>query len=124
MVFDLDKLIAERQPKRRRKQFQFKFGGDTYSLQGELDTLALNALGGPHGNEGLRKLLGPEQYDRILASEAVMTDATLQELFSAYAKHLGGVELGESDASPRRSTRTARPSKRTSNGSTAKSSRR
>lgn len=112
--FDLDALAAEAAGK---EPFRFRFGGQDYVLPADMNILAAAAF--THGDiyEGLELLLGVEQWDQMLNSEAVLTDAMLSGLFDKYQSHMG-IDVGESSASTVSSKSTVRPSKRTSSGVT------
>ena len=103
-VFDLDKVIDEREP---AKPFTFKFDGELYSLPARPDMLAAAALEGERLDEGFRLLLGTDQYARIQASEKVFDDVALVAMMTAYEKHIGE-NLGESEASATSSRNTAK----------------
>lgn len=106
--FDLDAVMAEES--KGKKQYTFQFDGETYKLPPVMDLRSVAAISGGRLDDGLRQLLGQEQYDRMNASEAVFTLAALEALFDDYIRWTGGEELtvGKSSASTLRSVRTAR----------------
>lgn len=114
MPFDLDAVIAESKPADRRKKFTFSFDGDEYTLPNDVDVLALAAAASGQIAVALRRLLTPEDFDRINASSKVLTRDTLMALLDAYYQHIVGLAAGESSASTSSSKSTARPSKPTS----------
>jgi hypothetical protein len=120
MAFNLDALASEGDG---RAVFEFTFGGETYELPPEMDVRAASALSAGRVYEGLGMLLGDVQWSRMQAAEQILTEKMLSALLQEYAAHMG-IDLGESSASTGSSRSTGRPSKRTSNGSTAARSRR
>lgn len=96
VVYDLDAVIAEREPAR---PFTFKFGGDVYTLPPRPDMRAAAALAAGRLDEGFAMLLGADQYERLQAAEAVFDDEALLSMMNAYQAHVG-LDLGESAASP------------------------
>jgi len=111
-VFDLDALETDGTP------FPFRHGGEDYVLPPSIDLRVALAEEAGRVDDALRLLLGDEQWDRIVASEAVFDSAKFLALMEAYKRHLG-TTLGESAASSRSSASTGGPSKRTSSRSTA-----
>jgi hypothetical protein len=112
-VFDLDAVAREA----AGEPFRFRFGGEDYELPSHVDIRAIAKLSIGQFYEALQLMLGDEQWQRMLAADAVFDDQTLRSLMEAYAAH-SGTELGESSASTGSSRSTVRPSKRTSNGTT------
>lgn len=110
--FDLDALESEGKP------FPFRHGGEDYELPPSIDLRVALAEEAGKIDEALRLLLGTEQWDRIVASEAVFDSTKFVALMEAYKKHLG-VAAGESLASSPSSGSTGGPSKRTSKRTTA-----
>lgn len=95
-VFDLDAVVAEREP---RPPFVFRFGGEEYSLPGSPDAIAFALLSKEETSaDGLMRLLGPEQWERIQSATAVLDGPTFRTLVDAYVGH-AGVDVGESAAS-------------------------
>jgi hypothetical protein len=90
MGFDLDAVVSESEA----KPFEFTFGGEGYTLPAQVDLLAAASLEGGKLYEGLRRLLGDDQWDRLLESKAVLDTPKLQALMEQYAKHVG-LSLGE-----------------------------
>lgn len=117
-VYDLDALDREADG----VAFVFRFDGEDYTLPPHLDIRAAAALEGGRLDDGLRILLGREQWQRLQDAEAVFDDRHLVNLLERYAGHIG-VSLGESGASLVSLRNTGKPSKRISNGSTASHSR-
>lgn len=93
--FDLDAVVAEQEPP---EPFEFTFGGETYSLPGEPDVRAFAALTAERLDEGLRLLLGAEQWKRMQDSPAHFRQSQLEALIVAYGAHVGA-DVGESQAS-------------------------
>jgi len=116
-VFDLDALAREA----TGEPFRFRFGGDEYELPASVDVRAVALLEKGQLYDFMRSLLGPDQWERMLASPARFDNRTFEALIGRYGDHLG-MELGKSSGSTGSSGSTAPPSKRTSNGSTASSS--
>lgn len=113
--FDLDAYVDEAEDK--RPDFEFIFGGEKYTLPLKPDFFAILDLEHQNFKSGLMRLLGGEQWARMVASDAVMDTGRLNALLEAYQKHLG-VKPGESLASPASSKKTATRSRRISNGTT------
>lgn len=114
-VFDLDAVIAEREP---RAPFEFTFGGEAFVLPPAMDLRVIAALSSGRFDDGLRMLLGPEQWEKIQQVDAVFDSAAFEALFKAFGDHLGADLMGESQASTRSSSRTAKRSRPTSSGTT------
>lgn len=114
MSFDLDALIAEAE---QRPPFEFTFGGEQYELPPDLDITIAVSLSAGDLLGSLQKLLGEEQWARIVASKATFTASAMLTLLERYGEYCG-TSLGESAASSRSSKSTVRPSKRTSKGTT------
>jgi hypothetical protein len=107
-VFDLDALAAEAE----QHPFKFTFGGEEYERP-PMDMKLATEIDGLSMVEVFRKLLGDEQWDRIVASTSRLTQPMFVALLDRWESHYGS-SLGESRASRRSSQSTARPSKRTS----------
>lgn len=103
-AFDLDAIANESEG----KPFPFTFGGEDYTLPADVDLIAAAALEGGKLYDGLHRLLGDEQWGRLLASPVVMNNAKLKALMEAYAAHVG-LSLGESAASTVSSNGTVAP---------------
>jgi hypothetical protein len=88
--FDLDAIVTETDA----TPFDFTFGGEPYTLPAQVDIVAAAALEGGKLYEGLHKLLGEDQWDRLLKSEAVLDTPKLKALMEEYARHVG-LSLGE-----------------------------
>ena len=97
--------------------WQFRFDGEVYSLPNDFDVRAAACLAGGDLNNGLRILLGTEQWERLCASPKVFGTAQLIDMINAYTNAIGA-DLGELRAPSNSSSNTAPPSKPTSNGTT------
>lgn len=117
-VFNLDAL----QNDANQEPFRFTHGGEEYTLPANPDLLAGVAFQRGDAEGGLRRLLGGDQWARITASDAVLDTGKFVKLMAAYEAHIGAT-AGELAASSNSSKSTARPSKRTSNGTTRRPSR-
>lgn len=98
-MFNLDAVIAEE----TGKPFTFQFAGEKYTLPPSLDAPAAVLLASGDGTqmaEGLKRLLGAEQWGRIVASDQVLTVPAIGALLEAYTAHTGATP-GESSASSR-----------------------
>lgn len=115
-VFDLDAFEGDARD--RKPPFLFRFGGEDYELPGNPSILAVMDIESGRLEAGLRKLLGPEQFARMVATDAVMDEPRLTALLVRWQRHLG-LAPGNSKASPGSSRTTARRSKRTSSATTA-----
>lgn len=102
--YDLDAVLAEREEK---SPFTFPFDGAKYVLPPRPDIRAAAALSAGRLDDGLRLLLGTEQWDRMQASTKVFDDEALVGLLDAYMAHTGE-DLGKSKASTRSSRNTAK----------------
>jgi hypothetical protein len=113
-IFDLDAVAAEGQD----EPFRFRFGGEVYEMP-PLDLRQAAKLDDTGGSavDMFRLLLGDEQWQRMEAAEARLTQPMFLELLDRYTKHTG-IDLGESPASSRSSRSTAGRSKRISSGTT------
>ncbi len=103
-VFDLDAVLAEREPK---SPFVFRFGADTFSLPASPDLRVIAAFESERVDDGFRLLFGTEQWERLQASEKVLDADAFAALFAAYTAHIGE-DLGESKASPKSSQKTVK----------------
>lgn len=90
MTFDLDAVANEA----TAAPFEFTFGGGAFTLPPAIDVLAVAAIEQGRLYEGLHRLLGDEQWERMVASEAVFDESKLVALLDAYGKHIG-ISLGE-----------------------------
>lgn len=93
-MFDLDAVENETEG----IPFEFSFGGEKYELPPRVDFFAAAAFAQGDRITGVHRLLGDEQWERMVASDAVFDEPKLLALLEEYRKHLG-VSLGESDAS-------------------------
>jgi hypothetical protein len=118
MVFKLDAVAREA----KGEAFEFEFDGETYVMPPDFDVRFANMMTGGDILGGLEGVLGPEQWERLDSSPAILSIGKVNELLEAWCDHIG-VELGESPASSRSVRRAAARSKPTSNGSTASRSR-
>ena len=100
----------------------FEFGGETYTLPSDFDMRAAVALQANRIEDALRIMLGEEQWDRLCASPYVFGAKQLDDIMSAYTEALG-IDVGESQASSGSSSSTPTPLKRTSRGTTKRTSR-
>lgn len=116
MPFDLDAVIAEEQA--TVEPFEFTFDGETYYLPGVVDVAAIAQFTRGEIDGAMRRLLGADQWQRIIDSTVTLSQRAVVALMSEYAERSGGAPLGELSASTGSSKNTGRPSKRTSNGST------
>lgn len=117
-VFDLDALDAEA----NGRLFEFRFGGELFTLPASPDMLAFAALAEGQLYSGLKLMLGDDQWQRMLAAKATFNAEKLAALMEQYLAH-NGMSLGKSQGSTAPSKRTGPQSKRTSSGSTASRSR-
>lgn len=126
MAFDLDKVIAERTAKeKKRKPYQFKFDEQTFTLPAEVDSIAVRAAAQGDNLTAFRRLLGVDQFEAIAQSPTMLHPTDLEAIMKDYYDFLAGLAAGESSASSTSSRSTAGPSKRTSRATTpAKRSRR
>lgn len=92
---DLDTILAEAD---ERPPFTFRFDGETYTLPPDLDLRSIAAFEGDRLDDGLRLLLGPDQWERLQKSPKAFTNKHLDRIGRDYAKHRGE-DLGESEAS-------------------------
>lgn len=88
--FNLDAVVTESEA----TPFDFTFGGEGYTLPAQVDLLAAASLEGGKLYEGLHRLMGDDQWERLLAAKAVLDTPRLKALMEAYAKHVG-LSLGE-----------------------------
>lgn len=108
-VFDLDALAAESEG----TPFRFRFGGEEYEMApADLKWAAVDD-GTMTPVQMFQLLLGDEQWQRIVDSDARLTEPMFVALLEQWSNHYG-VAPGESRASRRSSGRTAGPSKQTS----------
>lgn len=94
-VFDLDACIAERPSV---APFSFIFAGEEYVLPSRPDVRAAAALEAGNLRDGMRFLLGAEQWERLQAVDAVFDDEAFVMIQLKYAEYLGD-DLPESLAS-------------------------
>lgn len=94
MTFNLDAVLAEE----TGAPFSFTFGGEDYDLPPHVDLMVVAAMQDSRLGDGLRKLLGPKQWERMQASEATFDERALTALLEAYMAHVG-TTVGESSAS-------------------------
>lgn len=102
-VFDLDALAREA----NQVPFEFRFGGEVYTCPGELDIRVVSALGAGDLEGALQRMLGDDQWQRMLASPQVLTAPMLLGVLREYSEH-SGVELPNLSASTGSSGSTAR----------------
>lgn len=89
-VFDLDALAHDT----KAEPYRFRFDGLEYELPARPDMRFFAALEREHLNEAFRFLMGTEQWDRVMAAEAVFDDAMLGALLKDYLGFVG-VDLPE-----------------------------
>lgn len=118
-VYDLDAAIEER----KGEPFHFKFGGERYRLPSTVDMRVLAVLEGGDVAAALMMMLGDEQWERMLAAKQVFDLPAMLGLLERWAAH-SGLDLGEASGSVNSSATTVKPSKRTSNGTTPRTSAR
>lgn len=111
--FDLDALEHEA----NGEPFTFRFGGEVYSLPASPDLRAIASLEAQRLDDALLRLLGEEQYGRLMASPATFDAPTFETLLEAYREHLG-VAPGNSSASTGSSVTTPAPLRPTSPATT------
>jgi hypothetical protein len=97
--FDLDSLFAEEETTPTKAPWSFRFGGERYTLPPHMDVRAMAAVGAGRLDDGLRMLLGPDQWDQLQASPKVFDTPRLKAIIERYALYAEGVSLGESSAS-------------------------
>jgi hypothetical protein len=123
MGFDLN-AARDETANDKRVPFDFDFDGTNYTLPIEVDVRIFARAPETSLAELFRQLLGEEQWQKIDASPSMLTNDMLVKLFDSYTRHQTGATVGESAASANSLKSTARPSKRTSNGSTKSTSAR
>ena len=90
MTFDLDAVANEA----TAASFEFTFGGESFTLPPTIDVLAVASIEEGKLYDGLHRLLGDGQWERMLALDAVFDESKLVALLEAYGKHIG-ISLGE-----------------------------
>jgi hypothetical protein len=125
MAFDLDKVIAEYAgTAKKRRPYPFTFDGEKFTLPGEYDMIAVRMAAEMDLLSAFQRLLGPEQYAKVVASPTLLSPQALNAILDDYYKFLAGMAAGESSASSRSSKSTARRSSTTSaNGGRSRSRR-
>lgn len=96
-ILDLDAVANEV----TKEPFPFRFGGDLYTLPGQIDLRLLSEVADiPAGRPDLQlaALLGADQWGRVLASPAPFPAAAIERLMSGWSEYIG-ISLGESSAS-------------------------
>lgn len=123
--FDLDRLYAET----RSDPYPFRWAGQRWELPSvyDLPTTILDLIGKAELDTAdiratLEAAFGPEQWRAIQAERPLPIRATV-DLFNRWLKWCG-VDQGEAQSFAASSNGTAKPSKRTSRGSTASASAR
>lgn len=96
--FDLDAAMAEGSDE-GRPPFEFAFGGESFSLPLDPDLRAIALLDNEDFYNGLRLLLGAEQWDRLLALDAVFGAEAFKALILAWQSYVTGGAEGGSSAS-------------------------
>lgn len=78
--------------------FDFTFSGEKFQLPPQPDVIAASLFAQGNFHAGLMRMLGPDQWERMLAADEVMTREKLGALLNAYRAH-AGADMGESVAS-------------------------
>jgi hypothetical protein len=92
--FDLDAVASEA----KLEPFTFTFGGDTYTIEQDTDLRAAGALSRNDAESVMKRLLGPEQWAKMEASDVVFTSTRFWALLDAFSEHRK-TSVGESSAS-------------------------
>jgi hypothetical protein len=116
---DLDALRAARSEAIKDPR-TVRFGGKVWGLPDELSLDAVLAMAGGNTLTALQEILGEQWVD----FKAVGLTANDFRAFAAGIDKIYGAAEGEASASPGSSSNTGSQSRRTSNGSTASTSRR
>lgn len=96
-ILDLDAIANES----TKEPFPFRFGGEVYTLPGQIDLRLLAEVADlPPGRPDLQlaALLGAEQWRRVMASPAPFPAAAIERLMAGWSEYIG-ISLGESSAS-------------------------
>jgi len=115
--FDLDMLVVEDET---APPFRFRWGGQIFEMQlmAAMPLTEQLELQEMTTEQSMSQILGEDTFERLIttkggpAGEPIST-GRMRELIAAWHRHQG-LELGESQASPRSSRSTVRRSKRTS----------
>lgn len=83
--FDLDALDVEAMG----TPFTFTFGGEEYELPVVADLAVGELLTDGDWSGAIRKMLGPGQWARVVASDAVLDMTRAIELVNAFTAHIG-----------------------------------
>lgn len=97
--FDLDALFADEEAAPTKAPWSFRFGGQRYMLPPYMDVRAMAAIQAGRLDDGLRMLLGVDQWDQLQASPKTFDTPRLKAIVEQYAVYAEGVPLGESSAS-------------------------
>jgi hypothetical protein len=104
-VFSVTKVLDEAEPK---VDFFFEFYGEEYTLPARPDLVAASLLSSENSfGEGFERLMGQEQWARLIDQPEVFSPDALQAVMEAYKEHIGE-DLGESRASTRSSKTTGK----------------
>jgi hypothetical protein len=98
---DLDAIANDGEP------YRFKFGGEDYEMPPDIDLTSIALLDSGDPERALERLLGEEQWQRMVESPAAFGIRQLKALLQGYSQHLGMDSLGGSLASPGSSHNTA-----------------
>lgn len=102
MTFNLDAVEVEASG----KPFVFTFGGEKYTIDAPPDVQGAAMLERGEVSAAMERLLGEEQWARIIASDEVLDGNRFAALFEAMGDHFG-VDAGKSSGSSRSSKNTA-----------------
>lgn len=118
MVFKLDDYAREA----NAEPWEFEFDGEIYVLPNDFDMRHAQLFTTGDVLGGLEAILGPEQWERLVASPQILSITQVNAMLEEWCKSIG-VDVGESAAPSRSYKRAAARSKPTSNGSTGSPSR-
>lgn len=113
-MFDLDAFVAEAEG----TPFEFTFGGKTYTLPPAPDVRVAAQFDAGNYGAALRLMLGAEQYEQFIGSNAHLPREAFLEVIKQHAAHQGS-SVGESSASTDSSSSTVKRSRRTSSATTS-----
>ena len=100
--FDVDAIEVEASG----TPFKFTFGGETYTVPAIVDFKITAHLRRGDFASAIEAMVGPEQWQKILASDAVLNLERANAIVTAFAEHVG-TTVGKSRASRRSSKSTA-----------------
>jgi hypothetical protein len=90
---DLDELLGDAP---QRPPFTFRFGGQSFTISGTIDVRMAAAIDAGRLDDGLRLLLGAEQYRRLQECPGTFGAAHLKAVLDSYDRNSKGPRLGES----------------------------